>query len=78
MYLREIAGEDYTSKDFRTWAGTVLAAQMLRDFETFDCDLTDLLAGLATGGIRPEILPEDFYPIPNLFNSHSEPSQPEG
>ena len=48
------------------------------DFETFDCDLTDLLAGLATGGIRPEILPEDFYPIPNLFNSHSEPSQPEG
>jgi DNA topoisomerase I len=25
-YLREIAGEDYTAKDFRTWAGTVLAA----------------------------------------------------
>jgi DNA topoisomerase-1 len=38
MYLREIAGEDYTSKDFRTWAGTVLAAQMLRDFETFDSE----------------------------------------
>ena len=32
-YLREITGEDYTSKDFRTWAGTVLAAQLLRDFE---------------------------------------------
>ena len=29
-YLRAIAGEDYTSKDFRTWAGTVLAAQLLR------------------------------------------------
>ena len=38
MYLREIAGEDYTSKDFRTWAGTVLAAQMLRDFATFDSE----------------------------------------
>ncbi len=38
MYLREIAGEDYTSKDFRTWAGTVLAAQMLRDFEAFDSE----------------------------------------
>ena len=25
-YLREIAGEDFTAKDFRTWAGTVLAA----------------------------------------------------
>lgn len=28
-YLREIAGEDFTAKDFRTWAGTVLAAQSL-------------------------------------------------
>jgi DNA topoisomerase-1 len=25
-YLREISGEDISSKDFRTWAGTVLAA----------------------------------------------------
>jgi DNA topoisomerase-1 len=37
-YLKEITGEDYTSKDFRTWAGTVLAAQMLQDFETFDSE----------------------------------------
>ncbi|HJR58949.1 MAG TPA: hypothetical protein VJ813_06125 [Vicinamibacterales bacterium] len=29
-YLREISGEDYTSKDFRTWAGTVHAAEILR------------------------------------------------
>lgn len=28
-YLREIAGEDFTAKDFRTWAGTVLAAREL-------------------------------------------------
>jgi DNA topoisomerase-1 len=26
-YLKTIAGEEFTSKDFRTWAGTVLAAQ---------------------------------------------------
>jgi DNA topoisomerase-1 len=26
-YLKEIAGDDFTSKDFRTWAGTVLAAE---------------------------------------------------
>ncbi|MEO7276283.1 MAG: DNA topoisomerase IB [Vicinamibacterales bacterium] len=37
-YLREVAGEDFTSKDFRTWAGTVLAAQLLRDFEGFDSE----------------------------------------
>ncbi len=28
-YLREIGGQDFTAKDFRTWAGTVLAAQAL-------------------------------------------------
>ena len=35
-YLREIAGEDFTAKDFRTWAGTVLAAQALEEVEAFD------------------------------------------
>ncbi len=29
-YLKAITGEDYTSKDFRTWAGTVYAAALLR------------------------------------------------
>jgi DNA topoisomerase I len=36
-YLREITGEDFTAKDFRTWAGTVLAATALSaagEFET--------------------------------------------
>ncbi len=35
-YLREITGQDFTAKDFRTWAGTVLAAQALKEFEKFD------------------------------------------
>lgn len=35
-YLRAIAGQDYTAKDFRTWAGTLLAAFALREFEKFD------------------------------------------
>ena len=34
-YLKGITGQDLTSKDFRTWAGTVLAAQLLREFEAF-------------------------------------------
>jgi DNA topoisomerase-1 len=29
-YLREVGGADFTAKDFRTWAGTVLAARFLR------------------------------------------------
>jgi DNA topoisomerase I len=38
QYLKEITGEDYTSKDFRTWVGTVLAAQTLQEFEKFESD----------------------------------------
>jgi DNA topoisomerase-1 len=37
-YLKEITGRDVTAKDFRTWAGTVLAALALAEFETFDSD----------------------------------------
>ena len=34
-YLHEIAGEDFTAKDFRTWAGTVLAALALAEVREF-------------------------------------------
>src|SRR5205823_2232784 len=34
-YVREIAGNDFTAKDFRTWGGTVLAAIALSQQEEF-------------------------------------------
>ena len=34
-YLRQIAGEDFSAKDFRTWGGTVLAAIALARQEQF-------------------------------------------
>ena len=34
-YLHEIAGEEFTAKDFRTWAGTVLAATALCGLANF-------------------------------------------
>ncbi len=37
-YLREISKEHFTAKDFRTWAGTVLAGMMLREFEAFESE----------------------------------------
>lgn len=37
-YLREISGEDFTAKDFRTWAGTLLAARALANFEKVDSE----------------------------------------
>jgi DNA topoisomerase-1 len=35
-YLREITGRDVTAKDFRTWAGTVMAALALQEVERVD------------------------------------------
>jgi DNA topoisomerase-1 len=37
-YLREISGADITAKDFRTWAGTVLAYRALRALAPGDSD----------------------------------------
>lgn len=34
-YLRDITGEHFTAKDFRTWAGSVLANELLLQFEPF-------------------------------------------
>lgn len=37
-YLHEVSGEPFTAKDFRTWAGTVLAARALQEFEQVDSE----------------------------------------
>jgi DNA topoisomerase-1 len=34
-YLKEIGGDSFTAKDFRTWAGTVLASLALQEFTSF-------------------------------------------
>ncbi|WP_213803974.1 DNA topoisomerase IB [Granulicella sp. dw_53] len=35
QYLQEITGQHFTAKDFRTWAGSVLACDLLHAFEPF-------------------------------------------
>ncbi|SDF71087.1 MULTISPECIES: DNA topoisomerase IB [unclassified Duganella] len=37
-YLQSVTGADYTAKDFRTWAGTVLAAVALLEYEKYDSE----------------------------------------
>src|SRR5207237_873215 len=37
-YLRTITEQQFTAKDFRTWAGTVLACLSLREFELFNSE----------------------------------------
>src|SRR5206468_10448092 len=34
-YLREVTGQEFTAKDFRTWAGTVMAALALAELGPF-------------------------------------------
>jgi DNA topoisomerase-1 len=35
-YIQDVAGGDFTAKDFRTWSGTVLAAWALQELGEFD------------------------------------------
>ena len=37
-YLREISGQEFTAKDFRTWAGTVLACVALQECDAFETE----------------------------------------
>ena len=37
-YLHEIAGDEFTAKDFRTWAGTVLASIALQECAAFESE----------------------------------------
>ena len=51
-YLREISGQEFTAKDFRTWAGTLLASRKLTDSVHHQegltrATLTDAIAGVA-------------------------------
>ena len=37
-YLREVTGQHFTAKDFRTWAGSVLACDLLRELGPFETE----------------------------------------
>ena len=50
-YLREISESDFTAKEFRTWAGTTIAASVLRHFPAPESEAggqRDMLAAIDT------------------------------
>jgi DNA topoisomerase-1 len=75
-YLREISGQDFTAKDFRTWAGTVLAAIALREFEKFDTKAQakkNIVAAIETVAQRLGNTPavcKKCYIHPHVFDSY--------
>ena len=77
-YLKEITGSDVTAKDFRTWAGTVLAALALKEFETFDSDAKakkNIRAAIETVASRLGNTPticRKCYVHPEVFTSYLE------
>ncbi len=46
-YIREISGQDFTAKDFRTWGGSLLAARELLESRPVDDDLAPKAALVA-------------------------------
>lgn len=79
-YLKEITGQDITAKDFRTWAGTVLAALALKELTSFDTAAQakkNLRAAIervaARLGNTPTIC-RKCYVHPEIFNSYLEGS----
>ena len=83
-YLREISGQDFTAKDFRTWAGTVLAAIALQEFQKFDSmaqakrNITRAIESVAQRlGNTPTIC-RKCYIHPAVIESYMEGSMIEG
>jgi DNA topoisomerase I len=77
-YLKEITGTDITAKDFRTWAGTVMAALALQEFQTFDSqaaakkNLRAAIESVATRlGNTPTIC-RKCYIHPEILSSYAE------
>jgi DNA topoisomerase-1 len=75
-YLRETTGLEITAKDFRTWAGTVLAAMALGEFAVFDSaaqakrNLRDAIARVAARlGNTPTIC-RKCYVHPDVISSY--------
>lgn len=79
-YLREISNQDFTAKDFRTWAGTVLAASHLAETEVFTSEtaakknITEVVKIVATHlGNRPATC-RKYYVHPAIFEAYLDQS----
>ncbi|MFN2568772.1 MAG: DNA topoisomerase IB [Candidatus Dormibacteria bacterium] len=82
-YLGYVTGQPFTAKDFRTWAGTVLAACALRDMESGSTvqarrNITQVVASVAHRlGNTPAVC-RKCYVHPDVITSHLDGSLPAG
>jgi DNA topoisomerase-1 len=77
-YLRDIAGDDFTAKDFRTWAGTVLAAGALAELRSFDSqaqakrNIVKAVESVATKLGNTKAVCRKCYIHPEILNAYME------
>ena len=76
-YLREISGDDFTAKDFRTWGGTCLAASLLlkrcttREEDNEKCILVEMVKEVASKlGNRPATC-RKYYIHPSITECYT-------
>jgi DNA topoisomerase-1 len=77
-YLRDIAGQDFTAKDFRTWMGTVLALQILVNAPTITRkreatrNITRTVADVAARLGNTSAICRKYYIHPEILTAYSE------
>lgn len=82
-YLREITGDDFSAKDFRTWAGTVLAIEALCACEPFKTqrqaqkNITAVVAQVAERLGNTAAVCRKCYIHPRVFDAYSERTLPQ-
>ena len=78
QYLREISGDDFSAKDFRTWAGTVQCALALEGIGPFHSETEtkrNIVAGIKTTaallGNRPATC-RNYYVHPAVLDAYAD------
>ena len=72
-YLREISGATFTAKDFRTWGGTVVAAEALVEAGRPDSDTKQVLAAIDAAAAKlgnTRAVCRSCYVHPAIAESH--------
>lgn len=73
-YLRDAMGHDFSAKDFRTWAGTVLAVRALRDAPSLNDAVKEVARAL---GNTPAVC-RRCYIHPRILETYLDGSLPTG
>ncbi len=76
QYLKEVTGEDYTAKDFRTWAGSVNALCAFKELQTCETkkdlkkQVTDVIDHVASKLGNTRTVCKKYYIHPSVISAH--------